>query len=105
VDATHIPENVTVSVEGAEAGTRLLAADIELPEGASLITDAGAIVVNVSQARTAEDVEAELAEAEAELGIEHDVSEEEAEAEEAAEGGEGEAATAEPAAEGDAEKE
>ncbi|HZI96089.1 MAG TPA: 50S ribosomal protein L25/general stress protein Ctc, partial [Actinomycetales bacterium] len=40
VDATHIPENVTVSVEGAEAGTRLLAADIELPEGASLITDA-----------------------------------------------------------------
>ena len=105
VDATHIPQNVTVSVEGAEAGTRVLASQVSLPAGASLVTDADAIVINVSQARTAEDVEAELAEAEAELGIEHEVPAEEAEA--AAEGGEGEPATAEgrPAAEGDAEKE
>ena len=33
VEATHIPESITVSVEGLEAGTQVLAGQVELPEG------------------------------------------------------------------------
>ncbi|GAA1175380.1 50S ribosomal protein L25/general stress protein Ctc [Ornithinimicrobium humiphilum] len=82
-EATHIPESIVVSVEGAEAGTQVLAGQLELPSGVTLVTDAEALVVNVTQAVSAEALEAELAEAEAEAGIEHD--ETEAPAEEAAE--------------------
>ncbi|MFE6967329.1 50S ribosomal protein L25/general stress protein Ctc [Agromyces sp. NPDC057679] len=47
VEATHIPENVVVSVEGLEEGTQIHAKDVELPKGAALITDGDALVVNV----------------------------------------------------------
>ncbi|GAA1922148.1 50S ribosomal protein L25/general stress protein Ctc [Nocardioides marmoribigeumensis] len=85
-EATHIPDFFEVSVEGAEAGTQILAKDVELPSGSALMTDAEALVVNVSAAPTAEEVEAELADAEAEAGIEHEASDKELEAEAAAEG-------------------
>lgn len=81
VDALRIPESVSVSVEGAEAGTQVLAGQVALPAGATLVTDPEALVVNVSAARTAEEVDAELAEAEGELGIERDESDADAEAE------------------------
>ena len=48
VDATSIPESVVVDIEGAEAGTHILARDVVLPAGASLITDPEALVVSVS---------------------------------------------------------
>jgi large subunit ribosomal protein L25 len=94
-EATNIPEWVTVSVEGAEAGFQVFAKDLSLPSGSTILTDDDALVVNVIHAPTAEEIEAELEEAEAEAGIEHDASDEEiaAEAEAAAEGeesGEGE---------------
>lgn len=79
-----IPEFITVSVEGAEAGTLIHAGDLELPEGVELVTDAEETIVNVSEAISEEALEAELAEAEAEAGIEQDESDEEAA--EAAEG-------------------
>ena len=88
VEATHIPENVVVSVEGLEAGTQVKASEVPLAEGATLAVDGETLVVNVTQQVSAEALEAELAEAEAEAGIEH---EEAGEAAEAAEG-EGEAA-------------
>jgi large subunit ribosomal protein L25 len=89
VEATHIPENVQVSVEGVKAGTQILARDLVLPEGAELITDPETLIVNVTQAISEEALEAELA---------GEVSAEAAVAEEA----EGEAAEGEaPAAEGD----
>ncbi|WP_430645758.1 50S ribosomal protein L25/general stress protein Ctc [Agromyces sp. GXS1127] len=47
VEATHIPENVVVSVEGLEEGTKLLASDIELPKGATLVSDPETLVINV----------------------------------------------------------
>lgn len=74
---TSIPEWLTVSVEGLEAGTQVLAGEVELPEGVTLVTDPEALVVNVSQAISEEALEAELAEAEAEAGIEQDESDEE----------------------------
>jgi large subunit ribosomal protein L25 len=61
VEATHIPERIEVSVEGLEAGTQIHARDLALPEGAELVTDADTMVVNVTQAITAEALEAELA--------------------------------------------
>ena len=90
-EATNIPEAIEVSVEDAEVGFHVLAKDLALPEGSLLLTDDDALVVNVVHAPTAEEVEAELEEAEAEAGIEHDLSDEEeaAEAAEAAEGEEG----------------
>lgn len=92
--ATDIPESFTVSVEGLEAGTQILAKDVELPQGVTLVSDEELLVVNVTEQISAEALEAELAEAEAEAGIEHEESDEEtAEAAEgdAAEASEGEA--------------
>ena len=73
-EATDIPEFIEISVEDAEAGFHVLAKDLVLPSGSSLLTDAEALVVNVVHAPTAEEVEAELEEAEAEVGIERDES-------------------------------
>ena len=79
-EATHLPDFVEVSVEGAEVGFRVLAGEVTLPSGSTLQTDPEALVVNVTAAPTAEEVEAELAEAEAEAGIEREASDEELEA-------------------------
>jgi large subunit ribosomal protein L25 len=93
-EATHIPEYVEISIEGAEAGTQIHASDLELPQGTTLLTDPETLIVNITDAPTAEEVEAELEEAEAEAGIERDESEEEA-AEAAAEGESAEGESAE----------
>ncbi len=83
-EATHIPESFTLSVEGFEAGRHILAGEVELPDGVTLVTDPEALVVNVTQKISEEALEAELAEAEAEAGIEHDAPEgEETESEQA----------------------
>jgi large subunit ribosomal protein L25 len=95
-EATHIPESFEVSVEGAEAGTLIYASDLSLPSGTTLLTDPETLVVNVAQQVSAEALEAELEEAEAEAGIEREESDEDA----AAEGSSDEAA-----AEGDADSE
>ncbi|HSE70928.1 MAG TPA: 50S ribosomal protein L25/general stress protein Ctc [Nocardioidaceae bacterium] len=92
-EATHLPEFIEVSVEGAEPGTQVLAKDLDLPKGSSLHTDEEALIVNVTNAPTAEEVEAELAEAEAEAGIEHEEPEVVAE-ETSEEAGEAESAEA-----------
>ncbi|MFI0812854.1 50S ribosomal protein L25/general stress protein Ctc [Streptomyces echinatus] len=53
-EATHIPEAVTVSVEGLEAGASVHAKDITLPKGVSLAVDADAVVLQVLQAQAEE---------------------------------------------------
>ena len=101
-EATHIPTQVEVSVEGLKAGTQVLAGQLTLPEGSVLAIDEDVLVVNITQQISAEALEAELAEAEAEAGIERDESDEEiAEAAAAAEDetGEGDDAGAEAPAE------
>ncbi len=87
--ATNIPEWVTVSVEGLEAGTQIHAGEITLPDGAELLTDAEWLVVNVTQQQSVEELEAELEEAESEAGIEREESEDEAAAEAGSAEGEG----------------
>ena len=58
-EATHLPERIEVSIEGAEAGTQIHARDLVLPAGSTLDADADLLVVNVSMAPTAEELEAE----------------------------------------------
>ncbi|MFD7876468.1 50S ribosomal protein L25/general stress protein Ctc [Streptomyces sp. NPDC059766] len=53
-EATHIPEAVTVSVEGLEAGASVLAKDITLPSGVTLAVDADAVVLQVLAAQAEE---------------------------------------------------
>jgi large subunit ribosomal protein L25 len=93
-EATAIPESIEVSVDGLEIGSQIHAKDLTLPSGTTLAVDPELLVVNITAATTAEELEAELAEAEAELGIEH----EEPEAPEA-EAVEGEGAEGAPAEE------
>lgn len=71
-EATHIPQGIDVSIEGLAIGTQILAKDLILPSGSTLALDPEALVVNVTAATTVEELEADLAEAEADLGIEHD---------------------------------
>jgi large subunit ribosomal protein L25 len=93
-EATNLPTGFEVSVEGREIGTQLTAGDIELPAGSTLITDAAVIVLIIAEAPTAEEIEADMAEAAEELGIVEEAPQAEAEAEGAtaeaapAEGGE-----------------
>ncbi|QZT61887.1 50S ribosomal protein L25/general stress protein Ctc [Mycolicibacterium austroafricanum] len=58
-DVQSIPEQFVVSVEGAEEGTQILAGQIELPSGVTLISDPDTLVVNIVAAPTAEDLESE----------------------------------------------
>ncbi|WP_077224201.1 50S ribosomal protein L25/general stress protein Ctc [Rathayibacter sp. VKM Ac-2630] len=48
VDATKIPQSIVISVEGLEAGTQIAAGDVVLPDGATLVTEADVLVVNVT---------------------------------------------------------
>jgi large subunit ribosomal protein L25 len=61
-EATHLPESVVVSIEGRGAGEHIHASDLVLPKGSALLTDAEALVVNISEA-TATQEETEAAEA------------------------------------------
>jgi large subunit ribosomal protein L25 len=86
-DALSIPQSLTVSIEGAPAGTQFTAGQITLPPGVNLIADPDSLVVNVVVAPTEEDLESEGA-GEAVEGAQP--------ADEAAEGeGDGEASEAE----------
>ena len=75
-DATKLPDSIEVDVTGRSAGQNITAGDLVLPRGATLITDAESLVIGFLGAPTAEALEAELAEAEAEAGIEREESDE-----------------------------
>ncbi|MCA1942601.1 MAG: 50S ribosomal protein L25/general stress protein Ctc [Yonghaparkia sp.] len=50
-EATHIPESITVSVEGLEEGAQIHARDLALPKGTTLVTDPDALVVHITAPR------------------------------------------------------
>lgn len=60
VDALQIPEQLEVSVQGVEVGTQILASQVELPAGATLLTDPEAMIVAVSESPSEESLEAEV---------------------------------------------
>lgn len=88
-EATHLPEYIEVSVEGLEAGTQILAKDLVLPDDAELDADEDVLVVHVTMAPTAEELEAEVA---PEVAPEEAAAAPEAEAEPEAAAAEGEGA-------------
>jgi large subunit ribosomal protein L25 len=53
-EATHIPESIEVSVAGAQAGTQILAKDLQLPSGVSIQGDEELLIVHVTGAVDAE---------------------------------------------------
>jgi large subunit ribosomal protein L25 len=86
-EATHIPERIIVNIEGLEAGTQILAKELTLPEGSTLISDPDTLVINVTadteqdlgETETAEEstagAEGAAAEGDAEAAAEADAAE------------------------------
>lgn len=77
-EATDIPTGFDVDITGLPIGSQVLAKDVALPAGVELSTDPEQLVVNITAAISAEALESELAEAEADAGIERDEPETEA---------------------------
>lgn len=69
-EATHLPDNIELSIAGLEIGGRIGAGQVTLPAGAILVTDASHTVVSILAAPTAAEIEADLAEAES--GVERE---------------------------------
>jgi large subunit ribosomal protein L25 len=65
-EATHIPERVVVDVEGLEEGTHITAAGIQLPKGATLLSEPEALVIAIAQPAAPVEEETEEAEEAAE---------------------------------------
>ena len=57
VEALNIPDQFEISIEDAKGGTSIYAADVELPQGAELITDPEALVIAINVAPTAEEMD------------------------------------------------
>jgi len=98
-EATAIPPQFDVDVEGLEVGAVIHASDIQLPAGVTLLTEPEHSVVHVMPAPTAEQMEAEgageVAEAPAAEAEEEEVAEgEKPEVVEGAQGEQGESAPA-----------
>jgi large subunit ribosomal protein L25 len=66
--ATHIPADITVSVEGLENGEQVLAGDLKLPGDATVTLDPEAMILSVTHTRASAEEEAEAEEEEAETG-------------------------------------
>lgn len=62
-EATHIPESVTVSIEGLVAGDTVYAKDVKLPKGTTLTLEDDEAVIHILSAQ-AEEPEEESAEGE-----------------------------------------
>ena len=62
VEATHIPEELELSIAGIGAGTQITAADVELPAGSTLISDPETLLVNIIEAPTEAEMDADGAE-------------------------------------------
>jgi large subunit ribosomal protein L25 len=60
VEATHIPQNIELDVEGLEDGTHITAADLKLPKGATLVADGDLLIVaiTVPSSAAADEIEA-----------------------------------------------
>ena len=71
-EATHIPESITVSVEGLEEGAQIHASVLTLPEGSTLLSDPETLILAIVLPRVAavEEAPAEGEEGAAEGGEE-----------------------------------
>lgn len=47
-EATHLPESLTVNLDGHGVGDHVYASDIRLPKGVTLLTEAETLIINVT---------------------------------------------------------
>ncbi|WP_026152708.1 50S ribosomal protein L25/general stress protein Ctc [Actinopolyspora halophila] len=59
-DAMNIPEQIEVSIQGAEAGTQIHAPDLTIPRGSTLQSGEDVLVVLVAEAPSEADMESEI---------------------------------------------
>jgi large subunit ribosomal protein L25 len=71
-EATHIPDHFELNIEDLGVGDHRSAGDVDLPSGTTLVGDPEQVVIAMLAAPTAEQLDAEMAGAEAEAGIERD---------------------------------
>jgi large subunit ribosomal protein L25 len=62
-EALHLPDQLTVAIDGLPAGTQIAAGSVALPQGTELAADPELVIAIVTAAATAEEMEAELGEA------------------------------------------
>ena len=67
-EATQLPDHVEVSIEGLQPGQKVVAKDVPLPAGITLQQDPEHVIVQGLGVQSEEQLEAELAAAEEELG-------------------------------------
>ena len=67
-DATQLPDHLELSIARKRAGSSLSAGDVKLPSGTTLAQDPEHVIVAILGVISEEELEAELVEAEAELG-------------------------------------
>jgi large subunit ribosomal protein L25 len=67
-EATHLPDHVEVSIQGLSAGDKIVASQVPLPSGTTLAQDPEHVIVQGLGVVSEEQLEAELAAAEEELG-------------------------------------
>lgn len=59
-DVMSIPEQFEVSVQGADIGTQIVASEVALPSGVTLVSEPETLIVNVVQAPSEQAMEAEV---------------------------------------------
>jgi large subunit ribosomal protein L25 len=94
-EATHLPTEIAVSIEGLAIGSQVTAGDLALPAGSTLATDPTHVMLIIQEAPTEAEIDAEMAEAAEELGIVEDAPDSETEGEGEGEGGDAPAPSAE----------
>ena len=57
VEATHIPESVTIDIAGLEEGARITAQNVTLPRGASLVSDPEMLIIAIAGGSGASDAD------------------------------------------------
>jgi large subunit ribosomal protein L25 len=62
-EALHLPDVLEASIDGLPPGSRVVASQIVLPPGATLVADPDLVIAMINAAPTAEEMEAEIAEA------------------------------------------
>ena len=60
-DATRLPDHLDLSIDGLPGGSRVTAAEVALPDGVELAAEPDLVLVAVTVAPTAEEMEAEVA--------------------------------------------
>ena len=72
-EATQLPSEIEVNIEGLEIGSHVTAGDLTLPAGSTLVTDPQQVLLLIQEAPTAaeleEEVEGEVEAAEAEAAL------------------------------------